>query len=89
MTNAAALPPHPAYTNENLPVNLFRKHAGTKLPDGSSEKAAQQFLKIVALENPPLRFPIHREAIAFTRAKAKNLLEAADMYESWSEDVYL
>jgi hypothetical protein len=88
MSNVAYLPPHPAYTNENLPVNLYRKLGGTIVADGNSDKAAQQFLKIVELENPPLRFPIHKDAIAAVRTKAKNLLEAADAYESWSEDVY-
>jgi hypothetical protein len=86
--NAAYLPAHPAYTNENLPVNLDRKQEGTIVADGNPEKAAQQFLKLVALENPPLRFPIHRLVIATARTKAKNFLEAADTYESWSEDVY-
>jgi hypothetical protein len=88
MNQAVYLPPHPAYTNENLPVNLQRKLGGNIVFDGSPEKAAQQFIKIVTLENPPLRFPIHKDAIAYARNKAKNLLEAADMYESWSEDVY-
>ena len=88
MNHAVYLPPHPAYTNENLPVNLQRKLGEKFIFDGSSEKAAQQFLKIVALENPPFRFPIHREAITYARNKARNLLEAADTYESWSEDVY-
>ncbi|KIM40898.1 hypothetical protein M413DRAFT_445669 [Hebeloma cylindrosporum] len=82
------LPPHPAYSNENLPVNLYRQLGDDVVIDGSPEKAAKQFLKLVALENPPLRFPIHRDAIACARIKAKNLLEAADTYESWSEDVY-
>ena len=73
---------------ENLPVNLDRKLGGNIVADGSSEKAAQQFLKLVELENYPLRFPIHRLVIAAARTKAKNFLEAADTYESWSEDVY-
>lgn len=87
-SNAVYLPPHPAYTNENLPFNLYRKVGSTIPADGNSEKAVQQFLKIVALEKPPFRFPIHRNAIADARTKAKNLLEAADTYESWSEDIY-
>jgi hypothetical protein len=32
--------------------------------------------------------PIHRDAIAYMRIKAKNLLEAADTYKPWSEDFY-
>jgi len=55
---------------------------------GDPKKAALAFLKIAALENPPFRFPIHNEAIAAARAKATALNEAADKWESWSENIY-
>ena len=54
---------------------------------GDPEKAALAFLRLAALESPPFRFPIHKEGIAAARAKAKALNEAADKWESWSEDM--
>jgi len=86
--NAIVLPPHPAYTNEALPTNLARKWMDKGEASGDPEKAALAFLKIAALEDPPFRFPIHKNAIADARAKAESLNEAADKWESWSENVY-
>jgi len=80
--NATVLPHHPAYTNDALPTNLLRRFVTVGDAAGDPDKAALAFVKIAGLEDPPFRFPIHKDAIATARFKAAALNEAADKWES-------
>jgi NAD(P)-dependent dehydrogenase (short-subunit alcohol dehydrogenase family) len=89
INNLEFLPIHPAYEHDlNLPANGFRSFF-TRALLGDPDKVAPVFLKVAQLEDPPLHFPIHEYAVAFTRKKAKELADAADKYESWSQGIYL
>ncbi|PPR05038.1 hypothetical protein CVT24_010184 [Panaeolus cyanescens] len=89
--NTELLPVHPAYTNPELGGNKFRKWAVEQIVDGSPEKAAQIFIRLANLpvDEAPLRFPIHREAVESERIKARELLETAKKWESWSNNIYI
>ena len=41
--------------------------------------------KLAALEDPPLHFPLGKDAVGAVRAKTSALLSDAEKYESWSE----
>ncbi|KAG0697675.1 NAD(P)-binding protein [Suillus ampliporus] len=55
---------------------------------GDPEKAVAVIEKLTHLDEPPLRLPLHRNAIAAGREKVKSLNDDMDRYESWSENVY-
>ncbi|KAH7884668.1 hypothetical protein F5I97DRAFT_2038995 [Phlebopus sp. FC_14] len=78
-------PLHPAYTASARQRLYFAKNE----IDGDGRKAVAVMEKLTHLENPPLRFPIHKGSIAFSRLKAGRIQKEADEYEGWSEDVYL
>ncbi|KAI0370711.1 NAD-P-binding protein [Pilatotrama ljubarskyi] len=92
------LPNHPAYANPALPVNhvrgAFMKNAGQQgidtafdLTPADPVKAVARIIEFSRLENPPVHFPLGKDAIAFARAKIGALTEEIDKYESWSEDL--
>ena len=80
---------HPAYANPALPTSQMRKlFAATELFDGDVTKAAVVIEKFSRLEDAPIRFPLHKWVVASMRDKSKDLLEVADKYESWTDDLY-
>jgi len=82
-------PQHPAYADPNSRASQARKRiASTKIFDGNPKKAAIVIEKVSRLEDPPVRFPLHRRVVASMREKAKGLLEVADRYESWNDGLY-
>lgn len=83
-------PQHPAYADPDSRASQARKRiaSSAKTFDGNTEKAAIVIEKVSRLEDPPVRFPLHRNVVASMREKAKGLLEVADRYESWNEDLY-
>ncbi|KAF9046103.1 hypothetical protein BJ165DRAFT_1610631 [Panaeolus papilionaceus] len=89
--NTALLPVHPAYTNPELGGNKFRDWCVNGKIDGSPEKAGQTFVRLanLPLDEAPLRFPIHEEAVESERIKGRELLETANKWESWSKDIYI
>ena len=89
--NMRADPVHPAYTNPLLPSMQMRRifeNPNTTF-NGDPEKIAEAVYKVASLEHPPLRLPIHPQALGVLREKGKHLLDAADEWESWSEGVLL
>ena len=57
--------------------------------NGDPEKFAEAVYRVAYLEDPPLRLPIHPMALVALRKKGSELLETAQKWESWSEDVLL
>ena len=82
-------PVHPAYTDPSLPTMQFRSVFANPNPvfNGDPEKFAEVVHRIAYLEHPPLRLPVHTGSLVAIRMKGKQLLETADKWESWSEDV--
>ncbi|KAI0631460.1 NAD-P-binding protein [Trametes polyzona] len=100
--NMIVLPPHPAYTaNPALPVSLIRnaflkggdKETETVTPveadlhPGDVTKAVAKIIALARLPNPPLHFPLGKDAIGFIREKIKKFEEEIHEYGSWSDDL--
>lgn len=43
--------------------------------------------KLASLEDPPVHFPLSKISVEGYKAKGTQLLEAAEKYASWSENV--
>lgn len=41
------------------------------------------------MEDPPVRLPLHRRAVGMSIVKGKSLIETAEKYKDWSDDLYL
>ncbi|KAH7884706.1 hypothetical protein F5I97DRAFT_1929545 [Phlebopus sp. FC_14] len=89
LSNVSAEPVHPAYTDESLGSAQQRLFVSKNEQDGDSRKAVAVLEKLSHLENPPLRFSIHKLSIYVARIKGERVQKEADEYEAWSEDVYL
>lgn len=57
--------------------------------DGDPKKACIAFEKVSLLEDPPIRIPLHRRVLDMANEKGRNLIEAAEKYKDWSNDLYL
>lgn len=57
--------------------------------DGDPDKFAEVVYRAAYLEDPPLRLPVHPASLVVLREKGKQLLETADKWQSWSEDVLI
>ncbi|TFK33040.1 NAD-P-binding protein [Crucibulum laeve] len=75
---------HPPLSN-----GQSRTHPATKIINGDTNKAAQAFLRLVLLPDPPLRLPMHKNVVEAFKMKAASLLKDAEKYESWSDDLLL
>ncbi|KAI0642904.1 NAD-P-binding protein, partial [Trametes meyenii] len=80
-------PPHPAYSNPELPATKMRSSFGQYRPGADAHKGAEAFYSIALLEDPPMHFPIGDLAILHTKKKAQTLLAETEKYESWSADM--
>ncbi|PIL35060.1 hypothetical protein GSI_02847 [Ganoderma sinense ZZ0214-1] len=78
-------PTHPAYDRPELPAAVFKKDLAQLIPPGDARKGMEAVYKLASLEQPPLRFPLGKEAVAAARAKMSAFLADVDKYESWSE----
>ncbi|KAI9568468.1 hypothetical protein HD554DRAFT_727204 [Boletus coccyginus] len=89
--NVISDPVHPAYTDPLLPTMQWRNvFANPNLVfNGDPKKFAEAVYKVAYLEDPPLRLPIHPVALVALRKKGGELLETAQKWESWSEDVFM
>lgn len=56
--------------------------------DGDPQKACITFEKVSQLEDPPIRLPLHRRILGLANAKGKSLIETAEKYKEWSDDLY-
>ncbi|KAF9232132.1 hypothetical protein BU15DRAFT_81563 [Melanogaster broomeanus] len=88
MKSAAQLP---AYTDPNSPSSQFRAYFSPEsgAVDGDADKAVVAMEKLVHLDNPPLRLPLHKWTVAAIKEKIQKVLEEVQAYESWSDDLYI
>ncbi|KAI6044751.1 hypothetical protein EDC04DRAFT_2889430 [Pisolithus marmoratus] len=90
-TNMVTEPVHPAYNDPALPCMQFRdmmSNTDAKFT-GDPIKFAEAIYKLVYLEDPPLRLPLHHLAVEAIRGKGRHLIDTTDTWASWSEDVDL
>jgi len=59
------------------------------LMDGDPKKVCIAFEKASRLEDPPIRLPLHKLALRMANWKGTSLIEAAEKYKDWSDDLYL
>ncbi|KAI6114069.1 hypothetical protein F5141DRAFT_1104021 [Pisolithus sp. B1] len=88
-TNMVTEPVHPAYDDPTLPSSEFRKmmsNADAKF-DGDPIKLADAMYKLVYLKDPPLRLPLHHMTVEAFRVKGRHLIDTADTWASWSDDM--
>ncbi|KAI0747544.1 NAD(P)-binding protein [Fomes fomentarius] len=79
-------PPHPAYSNPDLPCTRQRQGPwDAAVVWKSTRKSAEVFYKAASLSDPPLHLVMGRDALDGVRRKLKNLAEEIDKYEQWSE----
>jgi len=87
VTNTKTLPVHPAYDKPELPTKAIRQMMSNPNVGGDATKLVKQILRVVALEKPPLRITLGKDALAsiepYLNAQLQNLKE----YASWSEDL--
>ncbi|EED79184.1 predicted protein [Postia placenta Mad-698-R] len=86
VTNMGKFPPPPAYTNPKLPTNVTRDVM--QVPYGAEpDKAAEKMYRLAELPEPPLHFPLGKDAISAVRQKLAAISADFDKYESWSDDM--
>ena len=54
-------------------------------PKGDPRKGMEVVYKLAALDDPPLHFPLGKDAVGVVRAKTGALLADTEKYESWNE----
>ncbi|KAG9309974.1 hypothetical protein JVU11DRAFT_10008 [Chiua virens] len=59
------------------------------LLNGDPVKFAEATYKVACLEDPPRRMPLHPLCMGILRERGKHLVETADKWESWSEDLLI
>ncbi|KIK91770.1 hypothetical protein PAXRUDRAFT_830542 [Paxillus rubicundulus Ve08.2h10] len=80
----------PAYTFSASPSSQIRAHlALADSNNGDVDKATAAMEKLVHLDSPPLRLPLHNMTVAAVKEKMQNILDEVDAYESWSDDLYV
>ncbi|KAH7890341.1 hypothetical protein F5I97DRAFT_1800051 [Phlebopus sp. FC_14] len=79
---------HPAYSDPASPSSQFRAYITSAAVDGDADKATATIEKLVHLDNPPVRLPLHKKSVASAREKAQSILDDVAAYESWSDDLY-
>ncbi|EJF55823.1 NAD(P)-binding protein [Dichomitus squalens] len=78
-------PAHPAYSKKELPGNFFRSILKELRPQGDPRKGMEVVYKLATLEDPPLHFPLGKDAVDLVRKKTATLLADTEKYESWNE----
>ncbi|KAH9830716.1 uncharacterized protein C8Q71DRAFT_862173 [Rhodofomes roseus] len=81
-------PPHPAYVDATTQHPTARLYLYTKSA-AYPEDAAHLICKVAELQDPPLRLPLGQDAVEVLRRKGQSLLETAEEYQAWSENVPL
>ncbi|KAF8135586.1 hypothetical protein EV363DRAFT_1320990 [Boletus edulis] len=90
--STAVDPIHPAYADPSLPSrkirNLYPGELAVRVHDGDPKKFARAMYQLAYMEDPPLYIPLHRVAIEAARTKGEELIQTAEEYASWSDDIY-
>ncbi|KAI0738906.1 NAD(P)-binding protein [Daedaleopsis nitida] len=80
-------PSHPAYEQPTSPIPTLRSFYEGWVPTGDPRKAMQAIYKLASVEDPPMHFPLGKSAVEIYKTKAAQLLEEAEKYASWSDDL--
>lgn len=80
------VPPHPAYTKPTLRTAMIRKHV-TAMGGATAEAGAAKIYALAALPEPPLHFPLGKDAAPAMRPTIAGIAADFDKYEAWSEDL--
>ena len=60
---------------------------GPKLNWNNMEKGVAKICQLATLDNPPLHFPLGKDAFGYIRKQLEVLTRDMEQYESWSEDL--
>ncbi|TFK36412.1 NAD-P-binding protein, partial [Crucibulum laeve] len=83
--NNVTFPPHPAYTDPDLPSQKLRRNFEVRTRKGDVHRAAERIFEFAGLEYPPLHWPIGHDAIAGVRKQINDVTEQVNAYEFWSD----
>ncbi|KAI0369414.1 NAD-P-binding protein [Pilatotrama ljubarskyi] len=86
---AKLTPPHPAYTNPQLPGNQLRAVWDKFRAPGDPRKAMEVVYEIAGMPDPPLRFPIGKDAISLIEKKLEETRDVVERCKPWSEDMLI
>jgi len=79
-------PPHPSYTNPNLPTNIMRRLFKGFTVSGDPEKGIDFVYEyFTTTPKPPLRLPIGLDVIKDIRGKVESLTKDVDNAEAVTE----
>lgn len=78
---------HPAYEAPTSPTAGLAGFYDSYVPPGDPRKGMEVVYKLASLADPPLYFPLSPASVAAYKSRAKLLLESAEKYASWSENV--
>ncbi|EMD37827.1 hypothetical protein CERSUDRAFT_83583 [Gelatoporia subvermispora B] len=87
-SNMTVIEPLPVYSSS--PASIVRQmlvDLQTKPAGSDPRKAVEAFYRLTSLPDPPLHFPIGKDAIEGIRRKAEGLIRDTNTYASWSEEL--
>ncbi|KAI0738900.1 hypothetical protein C8Q80DRAFT_217044 [Daedaleopsis nitida] len=79
-------PSHPAYETSTAPTAGLRRVLEKYVPFGDPRKDTETVHKLASLEDPPMHFPLGKDAMGIYRGKATQILGAVDKYALWSDE---
>ncbi|CDO72243.1 hypothetical protein BN946_scf184970.g95 [Trametes cinnabarina] len=80
-------PPHPAYSDPELPATRMRNSFEQSRLKYNACKGAEAFYKIALVDNPLLHSPVGPLAMRRAKKKANGLLADTETYKPWSQDM--
>ncbi|KAF7795780.1 hypothetical protein EIP86_006947 [Pleurotus ostreatoroseus] len=84
-------PLHPAYTEPTLPSvvarTLLTDPTGPKVSWNNTNKGVAEIYRLTTLDDPPLHFPLGKDALGLIRNQIEVLTNDMERYESWSADL--
>ncbi|KAI0738899.1 NAD(P)-binding protein [Daedaleopsis nitida] len=81
-------PAHPAYEKLTAPTAMMRKNWDEFLVAGRDpRKGMEAVYKLASLEDPPMHFPLGKDAVEAFNKKATRVLAEAKEYASWSDNL--
>jgi len=79
-------PAHPAYAKPDSAVTQTRGAFQTMMANGAkTEDAVEVLYRLSQFDQPPLRFPLGKDAVQVIRTQIAAITADVDKYESWSE----
>jgi len=89
VSSMPVLPLHPAYTKPTLGGFMVRKYMESGPPRAEADQAAEVIYGIAELSEPPLYFPLGKDAVAFAKKKAAKLQADVEKFGSLSDGLDL